>query len=229
MEKEYSVDELKNFPGTSQFEELELVRNGRLKIIKEIEPHRIFQFSCEFLIKLVAATKPVSAQLSFELWQRKHGPIVATFEGRRKASKVAVALLSLLLYADPFAINPIKLAVSDFRNLKTNILLKHSGTLSQIFLRNVRSQKGKINRFLMTGSGLEQFLNVDELLDSASSVSGMGFAIPSFRGERRFSFRIKDWGGGQIYSPANPLVHEVSSLLELLEEVFFSNMYKTTT
>jgi len=228
LESEYSLDELKKFPGTSQIQELELVRNGQLKIMQNIEPHRIFQFSCEFLIKIVAATRPVYAQASFELWQRKHGPIVATFEGRKKISKVAVALLSLILYENPFAITPIKLVVSDFRNLKTNILEKHSGTLNQIFLRNIRSQEGKINRFLMTGSRLEQFLDLDDLLDNASSVSGMGFAIPSFGGERRFSFRIKDWGGGQIYSPANPVVHEVSSLLELLEEVLFSNLYKNT-
>jgi len=224
VESEYSLDDLKKFPGTSQLPELELVRNGKLKIINELEPHRIFQFSCDFLIRLVAAAKPVTAQLSFEVWQRKHGPIVATFEGRKKASKIAVALLSLILYGDPFSITPIKLTVSDFRNLKTNILEKHSGILNQILLRNIHTQKGKINRFLMTGPSLKEFEDIDDLLDNASSVSGMGFAIPSFEGERRFSFRIKDWGGGQIYSPANPLVHEVSNLLELLEEALFSNL-----
>lgn len=223
-EKKYCLDELENFPGTSNLEELDLVRDGSLRILQDIEPHRVFQFSCKFPIRVVAAKKPVYAELTFDLWQRKHGPIVASFEGRRKASRVAVALLSFVTYGDPYAINPIRLTVSDFRNLMENILEKHSGTMSQIYLRNIRSKKGKVRRFLMTGSGLEEFLDLDELLQSASDISGMGFVIPSFGGERKLSFRIKDWGGGQIYSPANPYDHEISRLLQLLEQVLFGDV-----
>lgn len=220
-EREYSLDELERFPGSSRISELEVVQNGKLKIIQELKPHKVFQFSCEYLKRLVAATKPIFASLNFNLWQRKHGPLVVTFEAPKKASRVAVSLLSLVTYGDPFAISPIRLTVSDFRKLKKNILEKHSGNLTQVILQNIRSEKGTIRRFLMTGSALEQFLNTDELLEDASKVSGMGFAIRSFYGERRFSFRIKDWGGGQIYSPANPLDHEISGLLELFEENLF--------
>ena len=220
-EREYSLDELERFPGSSRISELEVVQNGKLKIIQELKPHKVFQFSCEYLKRLVAATKPIFASLNFNLWQRKHGPLVVTFEAPKKASRVAVSLLSLVTYGDPFAISPIRLTVSDFRKLKKNILEKHSGNLTQIILQNIRSEKGTIRRFLMTGSALEQFLNTDELLEDASKVSGMGFAIRSFYGERRFSFRIKDWGGGQIYSPSNPLDHEISGLLELFEENLF--------
>lgn len=222
--KEYSLDELARFPGSSRIDELELVRNGKLKIIQDLEPYRAFQFSCEYLVRLVAATKPIFVPLRFSLWQRKGAPLVVTFEGRRKASRVAVSLLSVVIYDDPFAISPIRLTVSDFRKLKENVLEEHSGNITQVFLGNVRSEKGTVRRFLMTGAALERFLNIDELLKNASKVSGMGFAIPTFGGERRFSFRIKDWGGGQIYSPANPLDHEISRLLDLLEQTLFGNL-----
>jgi hypothetical protein len=76
----------------------------------------------------------------------------------------------------------------------------------------------------MSGASLEKFLNFDQLLENASKIRGMGFAITPFYGGRRFSFRIKDWGGGQIYSPAVPLDHEISGLLKLFEEALFSNV-----
>jgi hypothetical protein len=227
-EQEYSLDYLERFPGTSRLQELEFVRNGRLRLIRELEPHRVFKFSCEYLKRLVAATKPIYAPLDFELWQRKHAPLTVTFEAPKKASRVAVSLLSLVDYGDPYAISPITLTVSDFKKLKENILQEHSGHLTQIILQNIRSEKGTVRRFLMTGSALEQFLNLDELLRDASRVSGMGFAIHSFYGERRFSFRIKDWGGGQIYSPANPFDHEISGLLELFEENLFPGFSNST-
>lgn len=220
-ERESLLDDLESFPGTSRLQELDFVRNGKLKLIQELKPHKAFNFSCQYLKRLVAATKPIYADLSFDLWQRKHGPLVVTFEAPKKASRVAISLLSLVTYGDPFAISPITLTVSDFRKLKETILEDHSGNLTQVILQNIRSKKGTIRRFLMTGSELEQFLNLDELLNDTSKVSGMGFAIRSFYGERRFSFRIKDWGGGQIYSPANPFDHEISGLLELLEETLF--------
>lgn len=222
-EREYSLDYLENFPGTSRLRELEFVRNGKLQLKQELKTHRAFEFSCEYLKRLVAATKPIYAKLNFKLWQRKHGPLTVTFEAPKKASRVAVSLLSLIAYGDPFAMNPIFLTISDFRKLKNDILENHSGNLTQVILQNVRSKKGTIRRFLVTGSSLERLLNLDELLADASKASGMGFAIPSFHGDRRFSFRIKDWGGGQIYSPANPLDHEISGLLELFEENLFPN------
>ena len=228
-EREYSLDYLERFPGTSRLQELEFVRKGKLELIQELEPHKVFKFSCEYLKRLVAATRPIYASLDFKLWQRKRAPLVVTFEAPKKASRVAVSLLSLVTYGDPFAISPITLTVSDFKKLKENVLEKHSGNLTQIILQDIRSEKGTIRRFLVTGSALEQFLNPDELLKDASRVRGMGFAIHSFYGERRFSFRIKDWGGGQIYSPANPLDHEISGLLELFEEILFPSFPSATS
>lgn len=223
-EREYSLDELQKVPGTSSFQELELVKNGTLIKTNELEPYRTFKFSCEILVQLVSATKPVFAPLSFELWQQKHGRLVITFAARKKASRVAVSLLSLVLYGDPFAITPVRLTASDFRNLKEYIIQKYSGNLTHILLHDIRSEAGTVNRLLMSGASLEKFLNFDQLLENASKIRGMGFAITPFYGGRRFSFRIKDWGGGQIYSPAVPLDHEITGLLKLFEEALFSNI-----
>jgi len=48
----------------------------------------------------------------------------------------------------------------------------------------------------------------------------MGFVIPSFAESGAFSFRITEWGGGQIYQPSDPQLHEISNLFELFEEAF---------
>ena len=222
IKRELSLDDLVKHPGTSRLRELERVRNGNLKMVNELEPHRVFNFSCEYRVR-TRAREPIFAPINFELWQRKNDPITVTFDAPRKVSRVAVALLSLLIYNDPFAITPISFTATNFLKLKDNVLEKQSGNLTQVFLQNIRSQKGIIRRFLMTGSKVEEFMNIDEMFENASKVIGMGCAIPSQEGKRRLSFRIKHWGGGQIYSPSVPLDHEISELIDLFERILFGN------
>jgi len=50
----------------------------------------------------------------------------------------------------------------------------------------------------------------------------MGFLLKRLNGSaRHISFRVTDWAGGQIYSPSDPLPHEIAKLFGLLEETFF--------
>lgn len=100
------------------------------------------------------------------------------------------------------------------RDLNPLLYAKSQNPLFLVLLRGINERSAKY---------LNRLVSKQVELTNNSQFRGMGFAITPFYGGRRLSFRIKDWGGGQIYSPAVPLDHEISGLLKLFEEALFSN------
>jgi hypothetical protein len=74
----------------------------------------------------------------------------------------------------------------------------------------------------MKGRGLEKIPGFDEAFENAKRISSIGFLLPNLNSSTRYiSFRIADWGGGQIYSPSDPLPHELATLFNLIEDILF--------
>jgi hypothetical protein len=217
-DREYNLSELESYRGSSPLPELEKVTSGSLKLLSELKTHTIFEFSCEYYgPKPATSPKPPLLEARFELWQRTKGALVISFNPPKKVSRVAAALLSLAVFGDPSLILPVKFYPSDFLELKKRAE-KLEGTLSQLVLHRVQSSGVQLRQVQFIGRHLEKLPNLSGLLKGATDISCMGFVLPelSDRG-RRFSFRVTDWGGGQIYSPADPLPHEISELLDLFE------------
>jgi hypothetical protein len=168
---------------------------------------------------MLAKERPV-VSAEFTLWQVKENPFIITFEMPRKVARSAVALVSIMLYNEPFMILPIKLNSTDFIRLN-EIIKEKSGNLTRLHLKGVKGPEGTARKFEIAGLNLEQFLNTDEILRSASKIRSLGFIIRRPIVERTLSFRITEWGGGQIYSPGEPLPHEILWLLDLFRQAFF--------
>lgn len=216
--REYKLSELENFPGSSKLGELEVVKQGSLKTTSDIGPYKVFEFSCEYYgpKPRVSPTHPLMPA-KFELWQCPERSLIISFDPPKKVSRVAVALLSLASFGDPSLILPLKLYPSDFLELKKRVG-KLDGTLSQLVLHNVSSSGVKLKQVQFIGHRLEKLPNLNEMLQRATEISCLGFIVPTFgEGGRKFSFRVVEWGGGQIYSPADPLPHEISDFLDLFE------------
>jgi hypothetical protein len=216
--REYKLEELEAFQGSSQFAELEGVKTGSLRATSELGTYKVFEFSCEYYGRKpkVSKTQPL-VQAKFELWQSAEHPLVISFDPPKKVSRVAVALLSLAAFRDPSLILPLKINPSDFLELKKHAE-KLKGTLSQLVLHKVSSSGVELRQVQFIGRRLEKLPNLDTMLHAASEISCMGFVIPEFgEGGRKISFRVVEWGGGQIYSPADPLPHEISTFLDFFE------------
>jgi hypothetical protein len=215
----YDLSELQKFPGSSRLHELEVVTSGSLRSVAELETHRIFEFSCQYYgPKPRVSPAPPLNPAKFELWQRPMGPLVVSFDPPRKVSRVAVALLSLAIFGDPFLILPLKLYPSDFLELRKRVR-ESDGSLSQLVLHKVSTADVQLRRVQLIGRQLENLSNLDAILNGAADIACMGFVLPSLgEGGRKLSFRILEWGGGQIYSPAEPLPHEIYDLLDLFEK-----------
>ncbi len=129
-------------------------------------------------------------------------------------------MLSLVVFKDPFVVSPFQLGIPDFRKL-SEVVQKHSGKLTRFSLRRIEGEKGVLRKFEVSGD-FEQVLNInlETILQSARQVSFMGFKIPKLEGAGASSFRITEWGGGQIYQPQDPQPHEISALMALFEEAF---------
>jgi hypothetical protein len=216
--REYNLNELETFPGTSQLAELEVVKGGTLKTTSDVGPYRVFEFSCEYYgPKPRVSPTPPLMPAKFELWQCPERSLIISFDPPRKVSRVAVALLSLASFRDPSLILPLKIFPSDFLELKKRVE-KLDGTLSQLILHNVSSSGVELRQVQFIGRRLERLPNIDGMLTGAADISCLGFIVPGFgEGGRRFSFRVVEWGGGQIYSPPDPLPHEISDFLDLFE------------
>lgn len=221
VKKQVTVESLRSFPGTGRLYEFDVVKAGRLEFIQEFDGLRLFRFFCKYesgKSRSAIGEAPIQ-DLKFELFQKKGG-LVAVIQAPKKAARIAVAALSLSVFGDPFKIVPFQLSTPEFRKL-LSVIQTHSGKLTRLSLRMIEGETGVLRKFEVSGD-FEQVLkvNLDKILESARRVSFMGFRIPSSKDSASFSFRITEWGGGQIYQPADPQLHEISELMELLREAF---------
>lgn len=218
--KELDLNKLKSWPSTSSLRELSVVVEGKLRFMGDYSSHNAFRFYAKYYPRISRLAKErVIVPAEFTLWQVKENPFVIAFNIPREVARAGAALMSLMLYNDAFAIIPIKLDSTDFIRLR-EIVKGKSGKFAKLHLRRTGG-RGKV---VLTGLNLEeeyQHMDFDQLLRNASKIHSLGFILSPPVVERTLSFRITEWGGGQIYSPSNPLDHEVLLLLNLFREAFF--------
>lgn len=216
IEGVYSLSELWDAPQSSTLKELEKVKQGTLRFIGEIGEYRCYLFNCKYLERHGPSLVEVEQPLEF--WQSKKGAFVISFGFPRTAARVGVSLLSLAVFGDPVQITPFPVFKQDFLRLK-DVVKKLGGTVTLIDIRKASWGRGVLRQLMLKGRGLENIPGLDEVLEKAETIKSLGFMFRSFRTiDRTLSFRIVDWGGGQIYAPADPLSHERAELFRLLEE-----------
>ena len=219
IEERYSLNELKKTPGTSSIPELELVKEGELSQRETLGDYTVFVFSCKYTAR--HGTSLVTVEREIELWQSKKGVLVVSFGFPRKVAKVATKLISLAIFGDYSLINPFDLTNSDFFKLKERVQ-KLGGTITQLEVRRVSWGDGQLRHLQIKGRRLENIPGFDEVFKKAKKISSIGFSLPNLNNStRHISFRVLDWGGGQIYSPSDPLPHELAALFNLIENVLF--------
>jgi len=217
--KKYDLKDLKNTAGTSSISELEIVESGELKFKEELGDYQVFNFSCKYIARL--GTSLVTADLNIELWQSKKGVLVVSYGFPRKVANVAIKLLALATLGDYTLINSIIITESNFFELKKKVLAL-GGTVTQLEGRGVSWGGGRLRQIEIKGLGLEKIPGFDGVFDSAKTINSMGFSLPELdNSTRRISFKIINWGGGQIFSPSDPLPHEQATIFNLIEEIIF--------
>jgi hypothetical protein len=181
----------------------------------------VFNFSCKFqLPKPKAVREATYAEYDCDIWQQRNGNIVASLDAPKKLSKIIFALLSYATQGDPLLIRPIRLMRSDFLSLKDHIMAKN-GDLRQLILWELKDVSGEgahIRQFRLSGSHLDRLVGFDDLLKRAKKIQLLGFGFKPIQECREIRFRIIDWGGGQLYSPSDPLDHEVFEFLDLFNQ-----------
>jgi len=215
----YSLDELKKTQETSLISELDLVKEGTLKRQEALGDYTLFEFSCKYTARLGTSLATVARDI--ELWRSKKGVLVISFGFPRNVAKVATKLLSLAIFGDHSLINSFTITNSDFVMLGRRIE-ELGGTITQLDVRGVSWGGGQLGHLQIKGRGLERIPGFDEVFKKAKRISSMGFSIPNLNSStRHISFRISDWGGGQVYSPSDPLPHELANIFKLIENVLF--------
>ena len=218
---ECSLDELKKTPGTSSISELEILKGGELKQRETLGDYTVFEFSCRYTAR--HGTSLVTVERNIEMWQSKKGTLVVSFGFPRKVVKVAMKLLSLATFGDFSLINPFNLTNHDFFELKKRVQ-ELGGTVTQLEIKRVSWGEGQLKHLNIKGRGLEKIPGFDEMFRKGEEISSMGFSLPNLNSSTRYiSFRLLDWGGGQISSPSDPLPHELAALLSLIENVLFGD------
>jgi hypothetical protein len=219
IKEKYPLNELKKTPGTSSISELELVKEGELRQRETLGNYMVFEFACKYIAR--HGTSLVTVKRGIELWQSRKGVLVVSFGFPRKVAKVATKLLSLAIFGDHSLINAFDLTNSDFFKLKKRVQ-KLGGTITQFDVRGVSWGGGQLRHLQIKGRGLEKIPGFDEVFEKAKKISSIGFSLPNLNNSTRYiSFRILSWGGGQIYSPSDPLPHELAALFNLIENVLF--------
>jgi hypothetical protein len=219
--QEYSVDELHSLPASGTLSELEKIEWGHLKLIRQSSLLNVFNFSCKFQLPRPKAVKEDTyAEYDCDIWQQRNGSIVASLDAPKKLSKIIFALLSYATQGDPLLIRPIRLTRSDFLSLKNYIMAKN-GDLRQLILWELKDVPGEgahIRQFRLSGSHLEGLVGFDELLKRAKKIQLLGFGFKPVQEGREIRFRLIDWGGGQLYTPSDPLDHEIFEFLDLFNQ-----------
>jgi hypothetical protein len=215
----FTIDELGNANFSPDIQrELANIENATLTLTHEDKLYRRFEFLGQYSGS--RAGLRVSGELKFELWQQVNRGLAASFDikGGRAISKVAVTLLAYASLNDPFAITPMWLGKSDFLRLKAH-LLKEGANVTQLIVQQPNITDAEIRQLQLRGARLEKVPDFDHMLNTSSRVRCLGFVIPAGGGSRSISFRIIEWGGGQIYVPTDLYDHEIVSFLDLLENV----------
>lgn len=225
VKEKYSVEELKEYPGSSIIKELELAKSGELKFVRDTEYLNKFTFSCNFQLPTPLAAKSVRyTEIVSDLWQQKTGNFAISFNAPKKMSKVAIALLSLATFGDPFLIKTTLLSRVDFLKLN-DYILSMGGDLRQLIFWGIKGQdksEAQIKQFRLSGTKLEKMPGFYELLNNASKIRLLGFGFKPSTESREIRFRLIHWGGGQLYSPPDPLSHEIFEFLNLFDQNLIS-------
>lgn len=226
IKEKYSLDELKKTPGTSSISQLDLVKKGVLRQRETLGDYEVFEFSCKYIAR--HGTSQVTVGRDNELWQSKKGVLVVSFGFPRNVAKVAMKFLSLAIFGDYSLINSFNISNADFFKLREKIQ-ELNGAITQLDVRGVSWGGGQLKQLQIKGRGLERIPGFDEVFKKAKRISSMGFSFPNLNSSiRHISFRISDWGGGQIYSPSDPLPHELATVFKLIENVLFGMIKENT-
>jgi hypothetical protein len=215
---EYTLRELRKAPGSSQIKGLdEVVRGGILKLIGEIGEYRYFRFTCSYIERHGPSLVEVKNR-PLDFWQSREGVLVVSFGFPRIVARVGIALLSLAAFKDPMQITPFPISQPDFLTLKEKVK-SLGGTITLIDIRKVSWGGGVLRHLTMKGKSLERVPGLEEVLEKVEKISSLGFMLKGLKStERNISFRLTDWGGGQIFSPPDPQPHEKAEFFRFLEE-----------
>jgi hypothetical protein len=219
--EEYLVEELQSQPASSTLGELEKVQWGRLRLIRQSSLLNVFSFECKFqLPKPKAVKEDIYGNYECNICQQRNGNIVASFDAPKKLSKIIFSLLSYATQGDPSLIRPIRLLTPDFLALKEYIMSRNGDLRQLIFweLSDVPGECAHIRQFRLSGSHLDRLVGFEELLKRTKKVQLLGFGYKPNEESRELRFRIIDWGGGQLYTPADPLDHEILEFLDLFNK-----------
>lgn len=217
----YSVDELQTLPGSSSLYELEKIKWGRLRLVRQTSLLNVFNFSCEFQLPQPKAVREVRyGEYEFDIYQQREGNVVISFDAPKKLSKIVFALLSYATQGDISLIRPVELLRSDFLALKRQIMDKNGNLRQLIFdeLKDVPGEGAHIRQFRLSGSHLDRLPGFEDLLNRTKKVQLLGFGYKPVQECRELRFRLIYWGGGQLYTPADPLDHEILEFLELFNQ-----------
>jgi hypothetical protein len=213
--REYSLKELTGRPGVSVpgVPSIgDVVKEGKLKLVGDVGDYRMFNFACKYLAS--HGETNVEIERTIELWQSKTGALVVSGFPNR-AARVGIALLSLATFGDPDGIGIFSpITKNNFIDIKKCVMAE-DGTVISLDVQGVSWGGGTLKHLMMKGKKLEDIPGFDGVLENAKKVVSMGFSFPYEPG-RNISFRMVDWGGGQIYS--NVQTHEMAKVLALVEE-----------
>lgn len=214
-DREYTLKELTGRPGISipGVPSIgDVVREGKLKLVGDVGEYKMFNFDCVYLAS--HGDSIVEVQRNIELWQSKEGALVVS-GFPKKAARVGVALLSFATFGDPNAIGIFStITKNNFIDLKKRVA-SQDGTVILLDVQGVSWGGGTLKHLMMKGRKLEDIPGFDGVLENAKKIVSMGFNFPYEPG-RNISFRMVDWGGGQIY--ADPQTHEMARVFSLVEE-----------
>lgn len=214
-DREYTLKELTGrpgigIPGVPSIGDV--VREGKLKLVGDVGEYKMFNFDCVYLASHGDSIVEVPGNI--ELWQSREGALVVS-GFPKKAARVGVALLSLATFGDPNAIGIFSpITKNNFIDLKKRVA-SQDGTVILLDVRGVSWGGGTLKHLMMKGRKLEDIPGFDGVLKNAKKIVSMGFNFPYEPG-RSISFRMVDWGAGQIY--ADPQTHETARVFTLVEE-----------
>lgn len=223
FEKEcYSLQELLATTGIHNLAELEIVKSGKLEKIDELGDYRLLTFTCNYVARHGSSYSVVEDR-NIELWQSKKGALVASFGFPRTVTKVAMSLLSLAAFGDPSLISSLIVTQTNYLDLVKQVK-ELDGTITQLDVRGITWGGGQLRSLQLKGREIENIPGFYDVLKNTKRISSMGFLLRHLSGSsRNISFRITDWAGGQIYSPSNPLPHEIAELFSVLEHTFLGS------
>jgi len=217
--KHFGLDVLMNFPGAWRalnrkwVENPDLLKAGEIKLLSEIDEFRHFLVKIKYLRKGIASKHFFEDDAEFELWQHINGFSLAV-NATEDLAEIAAVMLSVGIYRDPFALRIRRISKEDFLAL-VRYVKSLGGVVNILHLRWVRTEKGILSTFKISGKTLNGF-DIEKLIEASKRVTRIGFHIPNLGGTE-FNFWVAHWGGGTIYIPQMPERHNIWSLILFFE------------